>query len=127
MSFLEKLTEGASNQRGGKRPKMAPEGVMANKPGRIPCVNPMCRRTASRDKFGDDEIICGKCMRMAKPETREAWRRLWRRDKKLQRLIARRAWFRTGQAQRLLAVFEARRQKLWKQMADEATNAMVGI
>ncbi|MAZ85799.1 MAG: hypothetical protein CML31_05250 [Rhizobiales bacterium] len=38
--------------------------MRSTKPGRIPCINPRCNRTAPADKYEDgDEIICGKCRR----------------------------------------------------------------
>jgi len=34
------------------------------KPGRIPCINQRCKRTAPADKYRPGtEIICGKCFK----------------------------------------------------------------
>ena len=48
------------------------------RPGRIACAIPFCRRTAPAEKFPDDEIICGKCWRMADPALRRGNRELYR-------------------------------------------------
>lgn len=59
--------------------------------GRIPCINPRCRRTAAQDKFPDsDEIICGKCFRVLPASLQRRHRTYWRRVTKLRRLLRRR-------------------------------------
>lgn len=58
-------------------------------PDRIPCLRPGCRRTASREKYGYVEIVCGKCWRDHVPA------RLKNRHKKLNaalRRLERRRW-----------------------------------
>lgn len=58
---------------------------------RIPCINPRCRRTASREKFGSDtEIICGKCWRALPAEIRERRRHLEKRLRFIRRALAKR-------------------------------------
>ena len=58
--------------------------------GRIPCLNPRCKRTAAQDKFpGSDEIICGKCFRALPSELRNEHRRNWREYRKWERRILR--------------------------------------
>ena len=44
------------------------------KPGRIPCINPRCRRTAA-DSGQHEQICCGKCWKLV-PLT---WRRRHKR------------------------------------------------
>jgi hypothetical protein len=59
---------------------------------RIPCLNPRCRRTAPREKYGRwaEEIICGKCWRALPPAMRDRNRQLERRDRRLKRMVSRR-------------------------------------
>ena len=60
------------------------------KPGRIPCINPTCKRTAPADKYEPDcEIICGKCFRALPAELRTEHRRYWREIRKWERRITR--------------------------------------
>ena len=60
--------------------------------GRIPCVNPRCRRTAAADKYeGNPEIICEKCFRTLPDAVRHEHRRFWREIRKWDRRIARNA------------------------------------
>jgi hypothetical protein len=64
-------------------------------PGRIPCVNPRCRRTASREKHPDwNVMICRKCWRALPTSITQRIRELERRGRRLQTLIKRR--FRRG-------------------------------
>lgn len=61
------------------------------KPGRIPCLNPRCRRTAPADKYPPGtEIICGKCFRNLPKALKERHRRHERRYRKLRRAYRRR-------------------------------------
>lgn len=60
------------------------------KPGRLPCVNPACRRTASADQFGETDIICAKCWKLLPQRLRDRYRQLHRRVKRLNHLIERR-------------------------------------
>lgn len=58
--------------------------------GRIPCINPQCRRTAPADKYDPGtEIICGKCFRSLPAATRAAHRGYWRELRKWDRRITR--------------------------------------
>lgn len=60
------------------------------KPGRIPCINPTCKRTASVEKHPDsDEIICGKCFKALPAELRAEHQRCWREMNKWRRRITR--------------------------------------
>jgi len=56
--------------------------------GRIPCINPRCRRTI-RDDGKSGEIICGKCFRCLPAAVRQEHRRLWRELKKWERRLTR--------------------------------------
>lgn len=63
---------------------------------RVPCLNPRCRRTAPRDKYGDSmEIVCGKCWKLLPQAVRDRYRALRRRERRLlrriDRLVARKA------------------------------------
>lgn len=61
------------------------------KPGRIPCCNPRCNRTAAIEKHPNcNEIICYKCWKLLPKELTKRYRDLHRRWKKTDRLIARR-------------------------------------
>lgn len=60
------------------------------KPGRLPCVNPACRRTACAEQFGDVDIICAKCWRVLPLPLRTRYQQLARRQKRLLKLIERR-------------------------------------
>jgi len=54
--------------------------------GRIPCINPRCRRTAPADKcLPSTEIICGKCFRNLPLDWRRRNRELWRRRRFIER------------------------------------------
>lgn len=57
------------------------------KPGRTPCINPSCRRTADAKEF-PGEMICGKCFRALPDRDRKEHRRLWREIRKWERRIA---------------------------------------
>lgn len=61
-------------------------------PDRIACLNPTCRRTASRAKMGAvcSEIICGKCFRALPVDMRARHRALWARLRLVRRGILRR-------------------------------------
>ena len=51
--------------------------------GRIPCIIPFCRRTASAEKFpGCTEIICARCGRLV-PKARQVYRRAQREAKRV--------------------------------------------
>lgn len=55
---------------------------------RIPCINPLCRRTAAQDKFpGSTQIICGKCWRAVPDRIRRRWKQLKTRWKRLERAM----------------------------------------
>ncbi|EUB97256.1 hypothetical protein PMI07_000832 [Rhizobium sp. CF080] len=54
--------------------------------GRIPCINPCCKRTASAEKYSY-EIICGKCFRNLPVEMRNTHRFYWRQLRKWERRI----------------------------------------
>ena len=56
--------------------------------GRIPCVNPRCRRTAPADRHEpDSEIVCGKCWRLLPKRLTTRYRALVKREKRLLRLV----------------------------------------
>jgi hypothetical protein len=58
--------------------------------GRIPCINPQCRRTAPSDKYaGSTEIVCYKCFRALPADIRNEHRRIWREIRKWERRILR--------------------------------------
>lgn len=60
------------------------------KPGRIPCINPRCNRTAPAEKYEPGtEIICGKCFKALPTELKADHRRCWREINKWRRRIAR--------------------------------------
>lgn len=47
------------------------------KPGRTPCINPRCKRTADAAKF-PDEMICGKCFKALPAEMKASFRHAWK-------------------------------------------------
>lgn len=55
--------------------------------GRLPCVNPACKRTAAAGEFGDSEIICAKCWKLLPQPVKARFKQLRRREKRLLRLI----------------------------------------
>ena len=60
-------------------------------PGRIPCINPRCRRTAPADKYGDDEeIICRTCFGSLPIELRRRHRKVASDNRRMLKLINRR-------------------------------------
>lgn len=54
--------------------------------GRIPCINPSCRRTAPAEKFPGQEIVCGKCWKLLPKAMTERYRQLRRARRRLERL-----------------------------------------
>jgi hypothetical protein len=58
-------------------------------PGRIPCLNPACRRTAAADG-NSDRIVCGKCWRLLPVPLRDEWKRFKAHDRRMRRLVDRR-------------------------------------
>jgi hypothetical protein len=54
--------------------------------GRIPCINPRCRRT-----FKDEgtEVVCGKCFRTLPEALRVEFRRCWREHRNWERRAVR--------------------------------------
>lgn len=60
--------------------------------GRILCINPACRRTAAQEKHpGCNEIVCGKCWRKLPQDMRDRHRALKQRDRRIGRLVMKRA------------------------------------
>lgn len=60
--------------------------------GRILCINPCCKRTAAEEKYPDcSEIVCGKCWRKLPQHLRDRHRALKKRDKRIERLVMKRA------------------------------------
>lgn len=56
------------------------------KPGRIPCINPMCKRTAAADKFEPNtQIVCNKCFRSMPERYSRRYRMLNRALKKAEK------------------------------------------
>lgn len=51
------------------------------KPNRTACMVPFCRRTVSKEKFGDADVICGKHWRLGDQRWRRAYRKAWRKWK----------------------------------------------
>ncbi len=86
------------------------------KPGRIPCVNPRCRRTAPADRFGTVEFVCGKCWRTVPPALRKRYRTLNRRQRRVLARIERRIARGTialATVDRIRATFEHARHENW--------------
>lgn len=54
---------------------------MTDRPDRIPCSVPFCRRTAPKKKFPEPgtEIICGKHWRLADVRARRLYSLAWRK------------------------------------------------
>lgn len=59
--------------------------------GRIPCLNPRCRRTFPRKPDDDDdaEVICGKCFKALPEAPRKRHRDCWREYRAWDRRITR--------------------------------------
>ncbi|MCV9960792.1 hypothetical protein OIU34_02670 [Pararhizobium sp. BT-229] len=79
--------------------------------GRIPCINPTCRRTAAQDKYpGSSSIICGKCWRSLPARMRARHKQLNRRSRTLFRLSRKTKYgdaLRTPQWQRIEDRYDA--------------------
>lgn len=59
--------------------------------GRILCINPRCRRTASAEKYPDtNAIVCGKCWRSLPETIRTRHKRLEHRERRLLRRVEQR-------------------------------------
>ena len=57
--------------------------------GRIPCVNPRCRRTGDAAKFeGHDRIICNGCFKALPDSVRRRYKALRRRERHVAKLFA---------------------------------------
>lgn len=78
--------------------------------GRIPCLNPRCRRTAPAEKYADVEIVCGKCWKLLPKSVTDRYRRLNRVERKILRRLEKRV------AQRSISA--ATISRLERQMAD---------
>ena len=63
------------------------ERPLTDRPDRIPCITPSCRRTASAEKYErSTEIICGKCWRrLVPPRLKNRHKRLNAAIRKLER------------------------------------------
>lgn len=91
------------------------------KPGRIPCCNPSCRRTAAREDDAETEIICAKCWRALPVRLRARYKQLTRREKWLLRHAQRRfdsgdiGYSRVTEIARLI---ETSRAQNWKAIRD---------
>lgn len=60
------------------------------KPGRIPCINPRCKRTAPADKYEPGtEIICRKCFKALPAELRDEYSRCRNEIGKWERRVTR--------------------------------------
>lgn len=85
--------------------------------GRIPCINPSCRRTAPADKYEPgEEIICRTCWRLLPKHLADRWKRFGRRERRLIRLIDRRLARHDITVDRIngMAVrMDARRVEIW--------------
>lgn len=100
---------------------------------RIPCVNPRCRRTADAAKHRPGaEIVCGKCWRNVPAELRDRYRLLRKRDRTMQRRVARRVALGTicqDVIDGIVAISVRRRQENWARIRDYflAPKAPVGL
>lgn len=61
------------------------------KPGRIPCINPRCNRTAAAEKHPDsEEIICYQCWKRTPRELRDRYFQLRKREKQIEKMLRKR-------------------------------------
>jgi hypothetical protein len=61
------------------------------KPGRIPCLNPRCQRTAPIEKYPrGTEIVCGKCWKLLPKTLRGNYKILRGYRRRIERITARR-------------------------------------
>ena len=90
------------------------------KPGRIPCINPRCKRTAPEDKYGPGtEIICGKCFRKLPEALRREHRRCWREIRKWEKRITKTSdELKRHQMGTILQLWENRLDGNWKEIRD---------
>lgn len=90
------------------------------KPGRIPCINPNCRRTAPADKCEPgSEIVCHKCWKLLPKAITNRYRTLHRRERKLLKLIEKSIGKRsigTVRYARLKGMIEELRWKNWQEI-----------
>lgn len=77
---------------------------------RVPCLNPRCRRTAPREKYPDQDIVCAKCWKLLPQAVRDRYRLLRRRERRLLRRIERLAARREISAARV----ERLRDAMWR-------------
>jgi hypothetical protein len=92
------------------------------KPGRIPCINPACRRTAPAEKCpGCDQIICRGCFRALPAAVRARHRALDRRGRRLNRLTEKALARHTrcyGWLRDLWALYDRLCDRNWRQIRD---------
>lgn len=71
------------------QPTLFPLGsVRPLRAGRVPCVNPRCRRTAPADRHDPgSEIVCGQCWRLLPKRMTRRYRALRKRERRLLRLV----------------------------------------
>jgi hypothetical protein len=73
-----------------KRGEMELARPREEKPGRVYCVNPLCGSSSAQERFpGADEIICGRCFKMA-GDLRTEYRALRAKYRKVERMALRR-------------------------------------
>jgi hypothetical protein len=92
---------------------------------RIGCMNPRCRRTAPRGKYGDSEwLVCRNCWNTLPEAIRCAHKRLQKRSKKLDRLGNKPQFGETRSVQwkRILVIFERAEDKIFRAMKDFFVN-----
>ena len=59
--------------------------------GRIPCINPTCRRTAAAEKYAEgEEIVCSKCWKLLPKALTARYRQVRRRWRSVDRLVKKR-------------------------------------
>jgi hypothetical protein len=86
------------------------------KPGRVPCCVPFCGRT-SKATDADDEVMCGRHYRLARPALR---RQLTRVRRRYRAAVLRKDWAAVWSLWRL-------DRSIWEAIKREATEVAVGI
>lgn len=87
-------------------------------PGRTPCINPGCRRTAPAED-GVTGVVCGKCWRKLPQALRDEYSTLNRRERRMLKRVDRRVAAGTISRETIMqlqAMFEKRHASIWSRI-----------
>lgn len=94
---------------------MASARSLGMRDGRIPCINPNCRRTAPAEKYEPgEEIICRTCFKTLPKSVADRYKALNRRERRLLRLVEKRIAKDSITHARVIALQSAIERRRWE-------------